>query len=232
MPSVKDKIGQADLTNFDWTLMNAVNSQSQPIASLANIKNDVKLSFIQDNNIHFTVGCNNLGGTYSLNNNVLHVDNIRTTQMMCGDKSKAENLLKQTMQGNSQLIYNTGGAPFLKQTADNGVSLMWRGLPTPEAQYNQKGETMYLQISNTTTPCKSDTSKTCFLVRPLQYDDNGLKMLQGNWQVFEGDIRGYTHQNNQNQVIRVKRFIVDNGSGSPSENVYVFDTVIETSVAN
>ena len=71
----------------------------------------------------------------------------------------------------------------------------------------------------------------CLQVKPITYDDQGIKTSEGEWSVFNGEIDGYQHDGKNDQVLRLQRYQLDSDEISEDEEyAYVLDAVIESSV--
>lgn len=222
------------LSRYNWRLVNSVNAQNQPLTALSSIKDQVEISFGRHNGQNltlFSVGCNNIGAQYSLTNNVLNISNTRQTMMGCGELSSAESLLNTLMQGSSQLVIKGDPkAPILTQTTDNHSTLIWQGTLTPQAQFNQQGETVYWEVDHQTVACPDGSTKACLKVRQVNYNDQGIKNSVGEWKLYGGSIQGYTHDDNTDEVLRLKRFVVDPSDVKGKQFAYVLDAVVESSI--
>ena len=232
--AMSQQVSPEALSRYSWKLVNAVDSNNQPLTALTSIKDQVELSFGQhdgQNLTLFSVGCNNICAQYSLNNNVLNISNARQTMMGCGELSGAETLLGSLMQGSSQLVIKGSDMPILTQITSNHATLVWQGTLTPQAKYDQQGDTVYWQIDHQSQPCADGSNKTCLKVRPISYDAQGFKSDVGQWGLFAGTIQGYTHDDQNDEILRLQRFVVNPSDVKGKQYAYVLDTVVESSVA-
>ena len=72
----------------------------------------------------------------------------------------------------------------------------------------------------------------CLQVKPITYDDQGIKVSEGEWSAFTGEIDGYQHDGMHDEVLRLQRYELDsNESTEGEEYAYVLDAVIESAVA-
>lgn len=227
-------IEYSNLSRYTWRLVNATDNESQSLDALDSLSDKVSLGFSREQNtntIWFNVGCNSMSGGYTLNENVLDVSTVMSTQMICDDKTDAaERLLAKLMQGSSQLSYKKDDMPILTQITENGYTLVWQGSQTPEARYSQQGETVFWRIDHAEQPCPDGTTKSCLNIKPVHYDEKGIKQSEGEWEIFVGEIEGYTHDSEHDTIVRLKRFTVDPADVKGKQFVYVFDTVVESAV--
>lgn len=237
--SAEDKL-LAKLSDYRWVLASAADSRGQPMPLLMPIKEQVTLIVNPQNNrsLNYSVGCNTIGASFTLNDNELTISEGMSTKMSCGELDKAETKLNQLMQGANQLTIetteNNADTPMLTQvTADESV-LVWRGKLTSQAKYNSKGETIFWEVAAESKPCQDNNAQMCLQVRPITYDEQGLKTSEGQYTEFAGSIDGYQHDGKHNEILRLQRFKTDTDTvlvdNNDSQFAYVLDTVIESSV--
>lgn len=215
----------ADLSRYQWTLVSAVDSSNLRLEPLNAIKDQVKLSFGQLKGVdvlRYTVGCNTVTGRLQLVDSVLRVQEGVSTKMFCEDLDDAEKLLNHAMQGDSQLTLKQGAVPILTQLANANTTLVWRGVLSSEAKYG-KAEMVFWAVDHEVEPCPDGTTRECLKVKPIRYDTNGAKLSEGEWTLFDGEIEGYTHDSEHDQVLRLKHYTDGN-----KKAVYVLDTVVES----
>ncbi|SNT69308.1 META domain-containing protein [Psychrobacter sp. LV10R520-6] len=222
------------LARHRWTLDTATDSTSQPLSLLTTIKDQITLNFNKyqgQNTISYSVGCNTMSATYNLQGHTLTAEESMGTRMSCGDLNTAENRLNKLIYGDSQLSLVKGEKPMLTQVTGDSTTLVWKGRLTAKAKYNTKGETMFWAVSSETKPCADNGAKMCLQVKPVTYDDQGIKTSEGEWALFTGTIDGYQHDSTQEEVLRLQRYNLDTDDiseeGSDAEYAYVLDTVIE-----
>ncbi len=230
----------AVLAAYHWSLIRATDRQQQPLHALMTVngqgKQAASLHFEHSggqNIINFGVGCNGMGGTYTLDENVLETARLMGTVMMCSeDVNQAENLLAKAMQGRSVVSFKVNEdddtAQLTQQTA-NGDILLWQGSKTPEATYGQTPEMVFWEIKAQQPQCPDITLSNCLSVRPVYYDAQGIKTGVGDWQLFVDNIAGYTHDKGVNRIVRLKRFVTNPIDIKGKQYVYVLDNVIESS---
>ncbi|PNK59752.1 META domain-containing protein [Psychrobacter sp. FDAARGOS_221] len=228
------QINNNDLAAYHWQLVKATDNQKRPIESLNKIKQQVTLSFDKKQNgygIWFSVGCNSMGAGYTLQSNTMQVGQIISTMMLCQDLDAAEKQLASLMDGRSQLSLKAAENPILTQTTENGSTIVWQGAKTPEARYGQQAGTVFWQIDHQLQQCPNpDAGSTCLKAREVFYDDKGIKTGFGPWQLIVDPIEGYQHDTGLDQVVRIKRFVVDPADVKGKQSVYVFDRIVESSV--
>ncbi|MFT7323444.1 MAG: hypothetical protein ACI8R1_001587, partial [Psychrobacter glaciei] len=141
-------------------------------------------------------------------------------------------LLNTLMQGSSELTVTEGETPLLTQVTNDSMTLIWTGRLTSQAKYNSKGETVFWAVSSEKIACGDTDSRMCLQVKPVTYDDQGLKTSEGEWTAFKGDIDGYQHDGMHEEVLRLQRYQIDNNESAEGEEyAYVLDAVIESAVA-
>lgn len=232
--SAEDKMIE-NLARYRWTLFDIDDKSGGPvITTLVDIKNQVVLSFKQNqgnNTLNYGVGCNTMSAGYELQGHTLTTEDSMSTKMLCENLNKAENRLDSLMQGTSELSVTEGENPVLTQVTSNNVTLTWKGRLTSQAKYNTKGETLFWAVNAKMLPCADSSSKMCLQVKPITYDDQGIKTGEGEWSIFNGEIDGYEHDGEHNEVLRLQRYQLDSDQTSADEEyAYVLDAVIESSV--
>lgn len=230
------------LSDYRWILDTATDSNNQPIASFIPIKEQVTLLINSQNNhtLNYSVGCNTMGASFGLEEDKLTISESMSTKMSCGELDKAEMKLNQLMQGESQLSIaasaNNAETPALTQVTSDDNTLIWSGTLTSQAKYNSKGETIFWEVAAESKPCQDNKTQMCLQVRPITYDDQGLKTSKGQYREFAGSIDGYQHDGQHNEILRLQRFKTDTDTvlvdNVDSEFAYVLDMVIESSVVD
>ncbi|HSP84743.1 MAG TPA: META domain-containing protein [Psychrobacter sp.] len=225
----------ANLARYRWTLLDIDDKSGGPvITKLVDIKNQVTLLFKQNqghNTVNYGVGCNTISTGYQLQGHTLTTKESMSTKMLCENLNKAENRLDTLMQGTSELSVTEGENPVLTQVTSNAITLTWKGRLTSQAKYNSKGETLFWAVNATMLPCTAGSSKICLQVKPITYDDQGIKTSEGEWSAFNGEIDGYEYDGKHNEVLRLQRYQLDSDQISEDEEyAYVLDAVIESSV--
>ncbi|BFM03707.1 hypothetical protein Psyaliredsea_23540 [Psychrobacter alimentarius] len=237
------------LSDHRWTLISVMGNESQPLNELAAVKDEVRLSFNQyqgQNTLNYSVGCNTISANYQLQGSVLSVDDSMSTKMLCADLNAAENSLIDLMEGDSQIVVTKNDASqeeqaVLTQLTNEETTLVWEGQLTDQAKYNSKGETVFWAVNAKKTSCNDTTSEMCLQVKPITYDNQGIKSSEGQWAPFAGVIDGYQPDGKHDEVLRIQRYALDADTNTvandnlleaPSEAyAYVLDAVIESAVA-
>lgn len=226
-----------ELTRHRWTLSTATDGTTQPLTSLMDIKDQVTLNFNQyqgQDTVSYSVGCNTMSAAYKLQDRTLTTEDSMSTKMSCGDLDTAENSLNKLMQGDSQLSLVEGENPMLTQVTGDSTTLVWTGRLNAQAKYNTKGETIFWAVSSKTKPCEGNSAQMCLQVKPVTYNDQGIKTSEGEWGAFTSSIDGYQHDGKHDEVLRLQRYKLDaddmKQETTGAEYAYVLDTVIESTV--
>lgn len=233
-------LNATSLANYHWQLLATKDKYGQPLSILETIKDQVNLSFYADksaNHASFTVGCNGMGADFTVSNQTLKIGNIVSTEMYCQEVDQAERLMAQLMRGNSKISIespkeSTTIQPLLTQQLTTGEVLVWKGTATPEAKYQQRGDIVFWEVNHQLQDCPNPNQKGCLKVRPVYYDEQGIKTGVGDWQIFVDKIEGYNHDSGIDTVLRLKRFTVNPVDVKGKQFVYVLDGIIESSVVN
>jgi len=105
------------------------------------------------------------------------------------------------------------------------------GSTLPEAKYQQQGDIVFWEVNHEPQTCPATNLKTCLKVRPVYYNQQGIKQGSGKWELFVDDIEGYEHDSSVDSVLRLKRFTIDPVDVKGKQFVYVLDMIVESSVA-
>lgn len=235
-------LNTATLADYHWQLLSAKDKQGDPLSALEAIKDQVRLKFYLQQSTQyasFTVGCNSMSGNFTISNQQLKIGDVMSTEMYCEDLDPAERLMAQLMPGNSKLKLSvenpsksTTTQPLLTQEFATGETLVWQGTATAEAKYQQQPDLVFWEVNHQLQDCPNPDQKTCLKVRPVYYDEQGIKKGVGDWDIFVDNIEGYNHDSSVDTVLRLKRFTVDPVEVKGKQFVYVFDRIVESSVVN
>lgn len=235
-------LNAATLADYHWQLLSAKDKQGEPLSALEAIKDQVRLKFYLQQSTQyasFTVGCNSMSGNFTISNQQLKIGDVISTEMYCEDLDPAERLMAQLMPGNSKLklsVENPSKSaltqPLLTQEFATGETLVWQGTATAEAKYQQQPDLVFWEVNHQLQDCPNPDQKTCLKVRPVYYDEQGIKKGVGDWDIFVDNIEGYNHDSSVDTVLRLKRFTVDPVEVKGKQFVYVFDRIVESSVVN
>ena len=235
-------LNAATLADYHWKLLSAKDKQGEPLSALEAIKDQVRLKFYLQQSTQyasFTVGCNSMSGNFTISNQQLKIGDVMSTEMYCEDLDPAERLMAQLMPGNSKLklsVENPSKSaltqPLLTQEFATGETLVWQGTATAEAKYQQQPDLVFWEVNHQLQDCPNPNQKTCLKVRPVYYDEQGIKKGVGDWDIFVDNIEGYNHDSSVDTVLRLKRFTVDPVEVKGKQFVYVFDRIVESSVVN
>lgn len=235
-------LNTATLADYHWQLLSAKDKQGEPLSALEAIKDQVRLKFYLQQSTQyasFTVGCNSMSGNFTISNQQLKIGDVMSTEMYCEDLDPAERLMAQLMPGNSKLklsVENPSKSaltqPLLTQEFATGETLVWQGTATAEAKYQQQPDLVFWEVNHQLQDCPNPNQKTCLKVRPVYYDEQGIKKGVGDWDIFVDNIEGYNHDSSVDTVLRLKRFTVDPVEVKGKQFVYVFDRIVESSVVN
>ncbi|MBP2281418.1 heat shock protein HslJ [Psychrobacter sp. PL19] len=228
-----------NLAHYRWTLATATDSDAQPLTSLLAIKDQVILTFGEyqgQDTVSYSVGCNTMGAAYQLQGQTITTEDSMSTKMLCDDLNVAENRLNTLMQGESQLSLAEGEPLMLTQVTSDSATLVWQGKMTSQAKYHSKGETLFWAVNSETKPCTDNSAAMCLQVRSVTYNEQGVKISEGKWANFVGDIDGYQPDGKHDDVLRLQRYKLNTNDRSDKdalgeEYAYVLDTVIESAVA-
>ena len=233
-PGKKDPAGKDRLDVYRWHLKDATDAQGKRIDVLL-IRPDQPLQFdFADGRIAIHNACNGIGGDARIDGDTVHVGALVSTKMACDDPAvmALDNEIGKRMQGTVRFALPQSDPPQLLWTADNGDMLRFIGEPKAETRYGGPGETVFMEVAARSKPCKhpvTASSLSCLEVRELRYDAQGLPSGKpGEWRPFHDRIEGYAHEDGIRNVLRAKRFSIDNAPKGAPTTVYVLDMVVES----
>ncbi len=230
----------SDIQKVTDTAMNVLNQKQNANQILSSYQwsfqpqgsdRPIVLNF-NDNRLSIATGCNNMNGAWKITDGLLEVGNLAATNMMCSPElMKQEGLSAQLFQGRKvPFVLNTTNTeqPSLTIVAADGQKYVFTGKMTPETKYQTQAETIFLEISPETKQCTGVAPQTCLLVREIKYDQSGVKtQVDKDWTYFYDHIDGFTHNPNERQVVRIKRYELKNPAADQSKYAYVEDMIIE-----
>ncbi len=240
------------LSSYNWQLESVTDKNQQPINTFNNLKKPVSLSFSMDKqsvdkqdaelSIGLYLGCNQMSAPVDLKDFNLTIGSMMTTNMYCADLIEKEQQLTKLVAGTSLLtVYpinyltelpnNLPEKMQLRQRSADGSVLVWQGTLTDTAKYG-KGETVFLEVAPQTVHCSSGINQTCLKVRDVYYNKQSIKLGVGDWRPMKQSIKGYVHNPNTRNVLRVKKYITDPVDVKGKQIVYRLDMVVETEFLN
>ncbi|KAA8730991.1 DUF4377 domain-containing protein [Acinetobacter qingfengensis] len=176
-------------------------------------------------------GCNHMSTAFEISDQNLTTQNLVSTMMACDaqlmaqEKFAAQLFDQQKIQ--LTLLSTATTQPILRLTTATGQHYDFIGTMTPETKYQSQGETVFLEIDPQTQSCTGVAVQQCLKVREIKYNQQGIKTLVGDWQLFYQPIEGYQHSNQVRVVLRVKRYTIANPAADQSKFAYVKDMVVE-----
>ncbi|MDR1076720.1 MAG: META and DUF4377 domain-containing protein [Xanthomonadaceae bacterium] len=231
-----DALDDVFLGAYHWRLTDAADMQGQRIDALfVRADQPVRLNF-KHGRLDVANTCNRMRGSYTLAGGKLRIGNLASTMMACADEKLAalDQEISSRLNGDAAVAQQTGDPPGIVLTTSSGDVLTLAGAPTAETRYGGEGETVFLEVGPETRPCRHppmpDTQ--CLQVREIKYDDAGAKAGEpGEWENFDQDIEGYTHETGIRNVLRTKRHEVKNPPADAPNTAYVLDMVVESEQA-
>lgn len=224
------------LSRHHWQLHDAVDPGHQRLDGLfSDQSKPLQLDFTADQ-IRVTHACNTISGSYHIVDGHLDSGPLLQTMMACPDPvlMERESTIKELLQGKPTLILSgTDDAPLLVLAAASGQTLTFAGQPTAETRYGGPGETVFLEVAPQTVPCQHPLipDTTCLQVRERHYGANGVAVGEpGPWQPLQQEIDGYAHEPGTRNVLRLKRYTLQNPPADAPSTAYVLDMVVESEV--
>ncbi|MEZ0471815.1 DUF4377 domain-containing protein [Luteimonas salinilitoris] len=227
-------VGGDRLEAYHWRLRDAVAADGSRIDALfASAERPLQLDFA-DGRLGVSGGCNRIGGSYTREGDTLRVGELMQTLMGCDQPLMAQDAaVNARLQGELQLRLDDGDPPTLALATADGDRLRFEGAATADTRYGGAGETVFLEVAAQRVACNHPLipDMQCLRVREVQYDVQGLKAgAPGEWQPLYEEIEGYTHEPGVRNVLRVKRYAIENPPADASSIAYVLDMTVESSV--
>lgn len=225
--------GDGRLDAYHWRLREAVAADGGRIDALfADAERPLQLDFA-DGRLGASGGCNRIGGSYTREGGTLRVDELAQTLMACADQSlmTQDAAALERLQGELQLRLDDGDPPTLALITAGGDRLRFEGVATADTRYGGPGETLFLEVAAQRVACNHPLIRDmqCLRVREVHYDTQGLKTgTPGEWQPLYEPIEGYAHEPGVHDVLRVKRYTIENPPADASSIAYVLDTTVES----
>lgn len=224
----------SQLPRYHWALQQAQDKSGARIDSLfARADAPLQLDF-SAGRLSVTNSCNRIGSSYSVKSDRLSVGPPIRTLMACPDQKLAalDDAISTRLHDELRFsIADTGASPRLQLITAAGDTLVFQGQPTAQTRYGSEGETVFLEVAADTRPCSHPLipNMQCLQVRERRYNANGLADGQpGAWQPLYQNIEGYTHQAGIRNVLRVKRYRLQNVPADAPSTAYVLDMVVES----
>ncbi|RYY80730.1 MAG: DUF4377 domain-containing protein [Moraxellaceae bacterium] len=232
-------LDQQQLRAYSWQLVNATDAKGHSIDALFKAPEPNKpiiLTFTPNHVAIKNLLCNIHGLNIDFQNNQFSVKQpIVATMMGCpAEIEKMEQTLVRLLSSKPSLdISGSTEQPVLTLMTAKQEKLVFKGVPTPETKYGVQAETIFLEVAPHTKTCNAGVRQMqCLQVRPVTYDQQGLKSDASNdWQNFYDPIEGYTHDSNQRVILRVKKYAVSNPPADASSYAYILDMVVEQEIA-
>ena len=210
-----------NLTEYTWSY--------QP----ANTKKPIVLSFSKDR-LSIDSGCNRQGTTWKVENDLIITGDMFSTEMACEPALMKQEQFAADLLQKREISFDVNTSnpdqPSLVISDTKGQKYTFIGTMTPEAKYQSEGKTVFLEISPETKPCTGVAAQTCLQVREIKYSESGIKTrVDKDWTLFYDQIEGFTHNPNERQIIRVKRYEIKHPAADQSKYAYIHDMTVERS---
>lgn len=222
----------ATLVAYQWQLESASDTAGHSIATLfPTPEHPLGIEF-GDGRLGVTGGCNRISAGYRLlDSTQLQVSQGISTMMACPPPlANADAAIARFLTGTLQVaVEGEAGAPRLRLSAVDGSTLIFSGTPTPETRFGGPGTRAFLEVSPAPCVAPAPATRPCLMVRDRHFDANGLASgAPGEWRPLPEGIEGYKPVENEQQVVRVKRFEQAGTAGGEPTVHYVLDLVIES----
>lgn len=221
-------IDASHLVNNHWLLTSAATAGNQPIDVLfPNEETPLQLDF-NDGRLSISGGCNRHSGSYQIQGETLSVGSLASTRRACAAPlMDADRAIAAQLAAPLQIKAIDSGQLLL--VSASGDTLSWRGEPTAETRYGGTAQTVFWEVAAQTVPCPQQATQQCLQVRPVHYDDKGIKQGEpGPFSAFAGTIEGYEHQPGTRHILRLKQFTLPAADARGNTTAQVLDMVVES----
>jgi heat shock protein HslJ len=193
------------------------------------------LNFDDKGRLSIATSCNGMGSSWKVEHNQIVTGPLMGTLMACEPKAMQQESVAKD-------LFNDRKAPFILDLKDAqqptltiisaiGEKYIFTGKMTAETKYQSQAETIFLEISPETKPCSGVAPQTCLQVREVKYSESGIKtQVDKDWTLFYDQIEGFTHNPNERQIIRVKRYEIKHPAADQSKYAYIHDMTVERSM--
>jgi heat shock protein HslJ len=218
------------LQAYDWDLAAAYDAQGQAEAGWRlDGRPGARLHFA-DRRLSVRNLCNALGADYALEGSRMRVGQPMLTRRACLDGAlmALEQRVSAQLPHVQRFDLQGGSAARLALHFADGSRWELTGAPTPATRYGGAGERIFLEVAPERAACGPGAAQgaQCLRVREVRYSADGVKQGTGEWQIFDGQIEGYTHESGMRNILRVNRF-KRQGAGTAAY-AYVLDMVVES----
>lgn len=226
------------LKKYHWQLQTATDIKQQTLTAFyaGEATPKAQLDFHNESLFNIYGSCNRMGGAYQINGDNIHSGHLRSTMMACDNKRAEQDRALAGFFEQQNLHYQIdqhASHPVLTLKNQQGQVLHFQGQATAETKYNSQGETIFLKVSHQTKTCNDgNRNMQCLQVKEVRYDQQGLQTyIAPEWSLFYSPIEGYTHRPNTENILRIKRYEVQNPPADSSKYAYILDlTVMSGSV--
>ena len=197
----------------------------------------IMINFNNQNHVSISTSCNTLGSSWKVINNQLEFGQSMGTLMACDVPAMQQEKFASDLFSNQKLPFSLDMTniekPTLTISTSKGENIIFTGEMTPESRYQTEAETIFLEISPEVKPCTGVAPQTCLLVREIKYNEKGLKsQVDKDWALFYSPIENFDHRTDLQQIIRLKRYELQNPPADHSKYVYIYDMTVESTTTN
>ena len=232
MPPTIAQQAAPDLASYDWNLTAAFDAQGKPDGRwLLAGRSPMQLHF-EDQRLSVRNLCNVLSAGFGTQGNDIQLSHAISTKRACANQAlmQLEDRVGALLPTMKRYQLRAGSTPQLQLLFADGTRWELAGQPTPQTQYGGPGERIFLEVAPERVACNHGLMKNaqCLRVREIRYADNGVKQSVGEWQMFYGEVQGYTHEKGIRNVLRINRYKRQNPPADASSYAYVLDMVVES----
>lgn len=228
--AIATSVSESTLTTRHWRLVEAQTADGTRIGDLfPDPDRAIQIDFA-DGRLSVSHACNRMGGDYTLTGDRLEVGDVMQTEMACDEvRMRAEAAIGRVVRGGGTLRLE--GSDVLVWTTPTNDTLRFHGEQTADARYGGAGERVFFEVAAQRVPCGEASPDTCLRVREVRYDDGGLVVDRGAWEILAQPIEGFTHEPGTRTVLRLTRYTNAAASAPDATSIaYVLDMVVESEI--
>ncbi|KAB7769805.1 META and DUF4377 domain-containing protein [Xanthomonas maliensis] len=179
-----------------------------------------------DQRIQVSHTCNTLGAPYALAERQVQIGRVVSSKRACAEQRRmAQEQAASALLSGRFAVAMTADAEHsqLTLTRSDGTRLVFAGTPTSASQHGP-GQTLLIEVAAATVPCPDAPARRC-----LQLREQAPASSAGEpaWQIYDGRIEGFEHEDGIRTLLRVTRY--PPAPGQDAAPVYVLDQMLEAS---
>lgn len=227
------------LQAFHWELEKADDPSGRALPAFTALapQRVVRLSFVPgdkpgDQRVVVDRLCNGIGAGYQLNGIDITISRPVSTMMACPDPQLMQLERPSQRRSAAPPACTWPRTPTRRacccSSTTAAAGTWWASPPTPRVTAARAKPCSWKWAPSSACSHGVVRNAQCMQVREVKYNSAGLKTGTGEWGHFYGNIEGFTHQAGTRNVLRVKRYTIQNPPADASRYAYVLDMRVES----